>query len=77
MGEQTGDLGAFADAHGLKLVPKPELPEHGGTLARTGAEAGPAAKGNSPVGLRGRSPTSTTSPPTTTAITTTTPSPWS
>src|SRR5690242_11918714 len=53
MGEEAGDLRPFAEAHNLELVEKPELPEHGGTLSRGSAEAGPAARGKLPGGLDG------------------------
>ena len=53
MGTDPGGLSAFAEAHGLQVVERPELPEHGGTLARANAEAGPAAKGKLPGGLEG------------------------
>src|SRR5687767_11760607 len=53
MGADTGGMDAFAEAHGLQVVERPELPEHGGTLSRAGAEAGPAAKGELPGGLEG------------------------
>ena len=53
MATDRGFLGAFAEEHGLEVVERPDLPEHGGTLARASAEAGPAAKGKLPGGLEG------------------------
>src|SRR5688572_7686615 len=53
MGEDTAAIGRFAEAHGLTPVESPELPDHGGTLSRAKAEAGPAAAGKLPGGLEG------------------------
>ena len=53
MGEEAAGLARFAEAHGLTPVEKPELPEHGSTLARANATAGPGARGKLPGGLEG------------------------